>query len=338
LATGASVSNGTFAPTSSADWSTSYSQLLSRAAAQAATTLNLYQQALLLVSQGKLQPSAFQNELPAFIQSRGMDYANGLSELGAKFLSRLVEMSAAHARRTSASDEESEPPVPPNFDPAYPARWFEQYAEYAGKLNNRALKAYRTQLDQVAAGDASPAEVQQRTLNDLTHRMPELLQQMTQLYFDLLTGLGDMRSTYEQQYFSRVLALAQKPERAPGVSLQLSGPLGETAFVSLTVSNTTPDKVTVHFKHTDARRTDGVGPAFTPQLAVTPDVLELPAAAEHKILVSVRLLPEQFEEGHPYTCVLYIDGGSALRVEARLFIVATAAAHAASSGNREKQP
>ena len=336
MTTGSAVFNGVSAPASSPDWSTSYSQLLSRATAQAAATLNLYQQALLLVSQGKLPPAAFQSELPAFIQSHGVEYANGLSEVGAKFLSRLVEMSAAHARRTSALEEESDPPVPPNFDPAYPARWFEQYAEYAGKLNNRALKAYRAQLDQVAAGDASPAEVQQRTVNELTNRMPELMQQITQLYFDLLTDLNDMRSTYEQQYFSRVLGLARQPEREPAVSLQLSGPLGETAFVSLTVSNTTPDRVTVHFKHTDARRTDGVGPAFTPQLAVTPDVLELPAAAEQKILVSVRLLPEQFDEGHAYSCVLYIDGGTALRVEAHLLIVATAPTHPAGQQNRER--
>jgi len=76
--------------------------MLSRAAAQAAATLNLYQQALLLVSQGKLEPTAFQNELPAFLQSHGAEYSNGLSNVGAKFLSRLVEINAAHSRQSSA--------------------------------------------------------------------------------------------------------------------------------------------------------------------------------------------------------------------------------------------
>jgi hypothetical protein len=304
--------------------------MLSRAAAQAAATLNLYQKALLLVSQGKLEPTAFQNELPAFIQTHGTEYANGLSDVGARFLSRLVEINAAHARRASAVEEESYPPEPPHFDAAHPARWFEQFAEYAGKLNNRALKAYRSQLEEVAAGEKSPAEVQQRTLNEVTNAMPELLQQITHVYFDLLNDLNDVRSKYEQQYFSRVLGLARKPERESVVSLRLSGPLGETAFVSLSVANTTGEKVSVHFKHTDARRMDGVGPAFTPELAVTPNVLELAPEVEEKILVSVRLLPDQFDEGQPYRCILYIDGGEALRVEVHLHIVAGAPTHPVS--------
>ena len=327
MATGASVLDGGSAASSSADWSSSYSQLLSRAAAQAAATLNLYQQALLLVSQGKLEPTAFQNELPAFIHSHGQEYSNGLSDVGARFLSRLVEINAAHARRTSASEEESHPPAPPDFDAAHPERWFEQIAEYAGKLNNRAIKAYRSQLEEVAAGEKSPAEVQQRTLNEAANAMPGLLQQITHTYFDLLNDLNDVRSKYEQQYFSRVLALARKPERESAVSLRLSGPLGETAFVSLSVANTTGQKVSVRFKHSDARRTDGVGKAFTPELAVTPDMLELAPEVEEKIVVSVRLLPEQFDEGHPYTCILYIDGGEALRVEVHLHIVAGPPAH-----------
>jgi len=157
--------------------------------------------------------------------------------------------------------------------------------------------------------------------------MPELMQQITQVYFDLLNDLNDVRSKYEQQYFSSVLALARKPERESAVALRLSGPLGETAIVSLTVANTTGEKASVHFKHTDARRMDGVGPAFTPDLAVTPDVLELAPGVEEKILVSVRLLPEQFDEGHPYSCVLYMEGGASLRVEAHLQIIASAPTH-----------
>ena len=321
---------------SSADWSASYSQYLSRTAAQAAATLNLYQQALLLVSQGKLEPTAFQNELPAFIQRHGVDYTNRLSDVGARFLSRLIELTASFSRRGAGWQEETPLPDPPHFDAANPARWFEQYAEYAGKLNNRAMKAYRAQLEQVAAGEKSPAEVQQRTVNEVSQAMPEILQQMTQLYLDLLNDLNETRSRYEQEYFSRVLALARKPERDPAVELQVAGPLGETAFVSLSVSNTTTGQVSVHFKHTDARRTDGVGPAFTPQLAVSPDVLELEPGAEQKILVSVRLEPDQFEQDHPYICVLYIDGGEALRVEVHLRILATAPTHPVTEGPREK--
>ena len=336
MATSATISNDTSSRSSSADWSASYSHFLSSTAAQAAATLNLYQQALLLVSQGKLEPTAFQTELSGFIQRHAGEYTNRFSEVGARFLGRLVELSAAYSRRSAIQQEETSAPDPPHFDPANPARWFEQYAEYAGKLNSRALKAYRTQLEEVAAGEKSPAQVQQQTINEAGQVMPEILQQMTRLYFDLLNDLNETRSQYEQEYFSRVLALASKPEREAPVALQMSAPLGETAFVSLSVANTTNGKVSVHFRHTDARRTDGVGPAFVPDLAVTPDVLELDAGAEQKILVSVRLQPPHFEQDHPYACVFYIDGGEALRVEVHLQILATSPTHPVNHEPSEK--
>lgn len=336
LATSATKLNDTAARPSSADWSASYSQFLSRTAAQSAATLNLYQQALMLVGQGKLEPTAFQSELPGFIQRHGGEYTNRLSEVGARFLGRLVELGGTYARRAAIREEESSPPDPPHFDPADPARWFEQCAEYAGKLNNRALKAYRTQLEEVAAGEKSPAEVQQRAMNEAGQVMPEIVQQMTQLYFDLLNDLNETRSRYEQEYFSRLLALASRPEREAPVALPISAPVGETAFASLSVANTTGAKLPVHFRHTDARRVDGVGPAFTPDLAVTPDMLELDAGAEQKILVSVRLQPHQFEQDHLYNCFLYIDGGETLRVEVQLQIHATPPTHPINDGLREK--
>ena len=336
MATSANPLNDTSARPCSADWSASYSHFLSNTAAQAAATLNLYQQALLLVSQGKLEPTVFQSELSGFIQRHAGEYTNRLSEVGARFLGQLVELSAAHSRRIAMRQEEAPAPEPPHFNPTDPARWFEQCAEYAGKLNSRALKAYRTQLEEVAAGEKSPAEVQQRAINEAGQVIPELVQQMTQLYFDLLSDLNDTRSRYEQEYFSRVLALARKPERGIPVALQMSAPLGETASVSLSVANTTAGKVSVHFRHTDARRADGVGPAFIPHLAVSPDVLELDAGSEQKIIVSVRLQPHQFEQDHPYTCVLYIDGGESLRVEVQLKILASSPPHSLNDGAREK--
>ncbi len=272
MATDATVSEDRSQGTSSADWSTTYSNFLSRASGQAAATLELYQQALIRVSEGKLEPTVFQTHFPKFIQAHGSRYTSRLSEIGSHFLSRLVELSSSYSRQGAepGAPNFGEPElVPPRFEADSPLRWFEQLGEYSGKLNNRALKAYREQLDQVAAGEKTPAQVQQNAVNQLSNRFPQFLQQITELYFDLLNGMNDVRANYQRDYFQSVLALAEKPDRIPPVVVQLTAPRGEVASASLSVANTSAEKCGVLFRFTDARRADGAGPAFAPELEIT---------------------------------------------------------------------
>src|SRR5437868_2466531 len=130
---------------SEADWSTSYSQYLARSAAISARTLNLYQLALERVSQGKLPPTVFQDHFPAFAAAHGPEFANRFAEVGSRFLSELVRLGPSFSQQAEKGM--------PQFDASNPARWYEQVAEYAGQANARAIRAYREQLDRVAAGE-----------------------------------------------------------------------------------------------------------------------------------------------------------------------------------------
>src|SRR5665213_3408549 len=129
-----------------ADWSGAYSDYLTRSTAQSVRTLKLYQDILESVSQGHLAPTVFQDHFARFAQLHATGYANKLAELGARFLSGLVQIGAVYSR------EQSEPALagladpeirPPQFDSADPVKWSKQLAEYAGQLNAGALKAYR---------------------------------------------------------------------------------------------------------------------------------------------------------------------------------------------------
>jgi hypothetical protein len=74
---------------------------------------------------------------------------------------------------------------------------------------------------------------------------------------------------------------------------------------------------------TEIRRSDGVGAAFPPAIAITPEVLELDPGEERTISVSLQLVSERYEVDTPYTGFLYVTGDGDLRVEMRLRIVAT---------------
>jgi hypothetical protein len=320
------------------NWSSSYSQYLAHSAAQSARTLKLYQQALEYVSQGKLTPTVFQEHLPRFIQARGVEYATKLNELGARFLSGLVRIGAGTGnmdpRGQAASAGAFEPDIEaPHFNPSDPTRWFQQLAEYAGQLNARALKAYRSQLDRVAAGETTPGEVQQTTSEYLANQLPLYLQHAGQLYLDLLNGLNEIRSSYEEDYFLSILSTAEGREADPPVVLNLTGPRGGTVSASLAVANITQERTTIHCTATDVRRADGQGPAFAPRIAISPEGLELQPGQEGTLQLSVRLDGSDYDADALHVGSLYITGQGDLPVEVKLRITAVAAE---ASGERSR--
>lgn len=309
------------------DWSTSYSQFMARSTAQSAKTLKLYQEALEYVAQGKLVPTVFQDYFPRFAQAHASEYASKVGEVGARFLSDLVQIGSFLSREQPESDGDGsfEPEMsPPRFDAANPFRWYEQLAEYAGRLSGRAVRAYRRHLDRVAAGETTPSEVQQNTSDYLARQLPDYLQHLTKLYFGLLDGLNEIRADYEDNYFRGVLATANR-EAEPPVVLHLRGLLGATASARLSITNTTAQQTAVNYSLTDVRRLDGQGPAFVPAITITPEQLELEAGEEGSIHLSLLLDPNDYDPGALYTGTLYISGNADLRVEMQLRITAISA-------------
>ena len=314
------------------DWSTSYSHYLTRSAALSARTLKLYLETLERISQGRLTPTVFQDHFPRFAQAHAAEYSARLAETGARFLSELVRIGASLGQRNGAEAPEPEV-IPPRFDASNPVRWFEQLAEYAGQLNARAVRMYRAQLDSVASGEATPSEVQQNTSDYLARQLPEYLQRLTHVYFDLLNGWNDVRARYEENYFRSVLGEVRTEESEPPAALTLSGRSGETVSASVAVTNTAVERTRIGWRVTDVRRTDGVGKAFVPGVTIFPETLELEPEEEGTLTLSLLLDPSQYDPGALYTGMLYVTGSAGFQVEVQLRILAGAN----PSGNAETQ-
>jgi len=311
--------------TNSADWSTSYSQYLARSAAQSARTLNLYQLALERISQGKLPPTIFQDHFPVFAAGHSAEYSKRLSEVASRFLSDLVRLGAGFSQQGNSAVPEPEI-VPPRFESSNPTRWYEELAEYAGRLNARALKAYRAQLDRVAAGEVTPSEVQKDATEQMSRHLPGLMQSMTQAYFDLLNGLNDVRSAYEETYFQGLLAASRDEDSDALVTLTLAGPLGATAGASLSVTNTTGQRARIVHQVLEARRVDGVGPSLIPEVAFVPETFELGPDEEGTLNLSLQLDPKRYDAGALYAGKLHLAGASEVPLEVDLRIRAAAEA------------
>jgi hypothetical protein len=305
------------------DLSASYAQFLTGSGTHAAKTLKFYQEILQYVARGQLAATVFQEYYPRFAETHGAQYTKRLNELAAEFMRSLVELSATESQRSAAAENlDAEIPLPV-FEIEHPTRWFEQYAEFAGQLNARALKAYRQQLDRVAQGEASPEEVQQKVASQMSRQLPDTLQRVGHLYLDMMNKLNDVRANYEEEYFLGLVALAKCREKDPIVLVPLSGPQGGVASASLMVANTTTQRTPVRYTGTEVRRMDGVGAAFPPKIVIQPEALELGPGEEATISFSIQLDADHYETDTPYMGFLYITGDGDLRVEMQLRIVAT---------------
>jgi hypothetical protein len=311
------------------EWAAWYTHLLTRATGQSARTLELYQQILAAIARGELAPTALQDLLPGFLQARGANYTNALTELTTKFYGSLVEIGAAHSRELAelVVPGGSVPDVPPpRFDSTDPLQWFQRLMEYAGQLNARALKIYQTHLNRVAAGETTTEQLQRTMSEYLERRLPEHLRQAGQSYFQLLSELNDIRAKYEEDYLLGVLASLKRPGGDQAFALTLTGPLGGVASGSLSVANTTAERAHVRSRVTEVRRADGVGPAFTPKTTIAPEHVELGPGEEVTLRLSVHLDKADYDTNVLYVGELHVTGHGEPRLEVPLRITASAAA------------
>lgn len=309
-----------------AEWSIWYTQYLTRATGQSAKTLELYQQVLECVSRGQLAPTVIQDLLPGFAQARGTEYTTKLAELSSRFFRGLVEIGTVYSREQAEliMPEVPLPQIPPpQLDTTDPVKWFEQLTEYVGHLNARAVKAYQSHLERVAAGEATTAQLQQATSDYHARRLPEHLRQVGQLYFELLNGLNDVRIAYEKDFLAGVLASAKHAGQEIPFVLNLTAPLGETASASLSLSNTRQQRSLIRCTVTAIRRADGVGPAFAPKVTITPEALELAPGQDGSLRLSLQLDADDFTADALYIGAVHLTGHGEPRLEVPLQITAT---------------
>lgn len=321
------------------DWPTLYAQYLMRSASQSAKSTDLYQKIMECVARGQLAPTVFRDRLPTFVQTRGTNYANKLAEINTRFFSGMVQLNTtySHELMDAVMPGAAIPPVsPPAFDATDPIKWFQQLTEYASQLNVAAVRAYQSLLERVAAGQVAPNHVQEASSDYLNQRLPEYLRRLSSLYFDLLNKLNDLRSGYEEDFLTGVLATAKTQDQEIPVALNLVGPMGGMTSVSLSLTNTKDQPAIVRANVTDIRRADGVGPAFAPKIIVAPQALELRPGEEASMILSLRLDEGDYDPDVLYVGAVHITRQGEPRVEVPLRVMAKPAPPAAAPAARKR--
>lgn len=309
-----------------AEWPTLYAQYLTRSAAQAARSLKLYQDVMDRITGGNLPPTVFQDMLTSFVQARGALYTDQLAELSMRFFGGLVQVSTAYSNELAELVLPGSPapaPLPPQYDPANPVKWYQELSYYTSQLSARAVEGYQTVLERVASGEVKPGRLQEVSSDYLERRLPEMLRRLSGLYFDLLNGLNDLRTNYEEEYLNGILAMANRASQEAEFAMNLIAPLGESASASLSLANTRAEAAVIRYTVSDVRRADGVGPAFAPKIIFRPASLELQPGQEASVTLSLQLDEGDYEPQVLYVGVLQIVRHGEPRLEVPLRISAS---------------
>jgi hypothetical protein len=256
------------------------------------------------IARNELPPTVLQDMLGPFTQARGSAYTNKLGEISMRFFSGMVQIGTAYSDEMAemALPGSAESPLqPPQFDTTDPIKWFQELNDYANQLSARAVKAYQRLLERAAAGAMSPAQLQETSTEYIEKRLPIHLRRLGALYFDVLNGLSDLRASYEEDFLTGILATVKGGGQEEPFVLNLTAPIGETASASLALSNTKDEPTVIRCRVSEIRRVDGIDPAFTPKISITPESLKLQPGEEASLLVSLQL-----EEGDYTPGVLYI--------------------------------
>jgi hypothetical protein len=298
-----------------ADWSVQFMQFVIRAAARSQQNVELSRRILEHAARGQLPAHALQDSTAELLQSGGHAYAQQVAALSGRFFAGLVQASAGMYRE----------PVPLSSESADPIEWFQQIADYAARLNASAVERYQSDLERAAAGETLAASA------FVPNRLPEHLGHVARLCFDLLNGLADLGAGCEEHYLRRVLATAGGWHTVTPLTLHLVAPLGEVASASLSLENSRDERIVIRCAVLDVRRADGVGPAFTPRIAVVPDAFTLEPEKEAGVRLSLPLDAAYYEPDTPYIGGLRVTRHGDSPLEVALRIIATSPAGRADS-------
>src|SRR3954454_1366543 len=229
--------------------STAIAHYLLGASVRSARTLHLFEQVVGCVARQQLDPDALRDMLTRTLEASGAAFATKAAESKARFLASL----------STSTWLPADDAAPPAFEPADPIGWFGKLGAYAAERNARA-----TLPDRQSMGTF------------LKNKVPEHLGQVARGWFELLGELEELRAGFMEEYLQAVLAKVRPIGFHAGV-LDLAASLGQISSAELHLENERDERVSIRCAASDVRRADGIGPAFRPDISVSPLELLLEA-------------------------------------------------------------
>jgi hypothetical protein len=337
-------------PSAGPDWSERYRHYVEGSMRRATRAQDLNREVLRRLTTGELAAWTLDTQLTFFVATHAAAYSQRVAKLTADFLTGMIQMGSIYShelieRILPGAISRPDTTSVPQFDPAASTDWLSDLVRFATDENSRALSRLRMVMDKVASGELVPSQVQNISTQFQSERAWESTTHLVELFFNLLSGLEDVHSSFNEEYLRTVLGMAPGetteptepsglaqpagpagPAESPRVeSVRLEVALGEPASIRFAVTNTEPEPVAVRCELSGVRRADGVGPAFDPLVTTDPEYLELAPAAEATVALTVHTDAEHFQPGTRYEALFRVANDTRRLLELPLDLEVTAA-------------
>lgn len=185
--------------------------------------------------------------------------------------------------------------------------------------HQHALNSYTAQIAALAEPTVS-AGARRRSLTRSHHASAnQLISDAAAQWFTVLSAIGTAQS---RTLAPALLATLREihPVGFDGHVVELTGRIAEHVATSLTIENERESATSVQFTIGEVRRADGVGPAFSPPIQITPAHADLDALEIRTVAISVVLDAARFADGASYVGALRVshDDGAALEIPLRI--------------------
>lgn len=292
-----------------AAWMNRYSRYVQESSDRATHTADLNRRVLARVANGGLAPATLDSQLAAFLATNVATYTEDIAETGLQFLTGLIAAGTTYTHelveRIAPGELDTERRALPTIARGDWATGLQALTEFAQAENADIAALLRALMAKVATGALSPDGMHASSQEFHGKHLPGTVDELVALLFDLMTSLEEAHADLGTRALQAVLDLPGEADPSD-VSLDLVGPIGGTASARLAVANNEPEPTTLRAVMTDVRRTDGIGPAFDPDVAIRPARFTLSPLAEEVVTVTARLVAAAFEPGVEYTGALHV--------------------------------
>jgi hypothetical protein len=294
-----------------ADWGLRFQELAAEAGQMSVRVLRRYQELLNRVARGELQPEQIQKQFRDYLQEQATSSTRELVELSVGLLAGLLYVEARYREALLDGLLPSDAPIPPppsssNVDLT---NWFQALAAYATEQSARGMSRYQKLVEQVAAGEISPSEVQEQGRRFLEQHAPEFLGEVMNLGLTFVGRLQQSSSSFAEGLYDRVLGPDADRSGAPEppICVELRGPTGSVVSACIVVENTRLDAADVVCRASEFAARAG-GRRFRSALDIVPSQFTLAPGEQRDVTLRLALDPSVFAPGADYVATLRISG------------------------------
>jgi hypothetical protein len=292
------------------DWGRRFQEMSAEAGEMYARVLRRYNELLLRVANGELQPEAVQREFREYLQEQSVTSTRELIELTVGLLAGLLHIEAKYREALLDGLLPPDGPIPPP-PPASSidlTNWFQVLSKYAAEQSARGIARQQQLVERIASRQITSEQMQQQGQRYLASNAPRFLGEVMDLGLTYVSELQRSSSKLAEGLYDHVLGPAAEsfaPERP--LIADLRGPSGSVVTTEIVVENGRADAANVSCLLSEFSPRAG-GRSFLGGAEITPARFTLAPGESRDVVLSVPLDRNLFTPGVDYFGLLRISG------------------------------